>query len=331
MQGHFAFQTLYAGYKLGVFTYLAAHPGATRDTLAEALYLADRPATFLVCALRTLGLVTGPDTALHNAPVVNDHFSDSSPDNYGPILDFYQHLIYPLAADLTDSLQRNANTALHRLGGEGSTLYERMAARPDLEKTFHLGMSAVSRIGAAGLVGSGLFSRHERLLDVGGGDATNSIALLRAHPHLTSILLDLPSVLDLARSKIVDSGLDGRIELCPADMLSDPFPGGADAVLFAHIMPIFGAEENQFLLAQAHQVLPSGGSVVIYNAMRNDSEDGPIYAALFSAHFLAIVSGQGIIHRWKDYEAWLSRAGFRDVGRTDSLPFHNGLIWATKT
>jgi L-tyrosine C(3)-methyltransferase len=332
MQGHFAFQTLYAGHKVGIYTYLAAHPGATRDDLAAALRLADRPTTYLLSALRTLGLITGPDTALRNTAVAEQHLVDDRPDSYAPILDWYHAIVYPLASGLTDSLRRDTNVGLDQLTGEGDTVYERLASNPDLQKIFHLGMSAISRIAVEGLVGSHRFARHQRVLDIGAGDATNSIALLRTHRHLTSVLVDLPSVLELAREKVADSGVADRMQLCPSDIFSDPFPDGVDAVLFAHVMPIFSVEENLFLLEQAYKVLPEGGSVFIYNTMRNDTDDDPtVYASLFSAYFITIASNHGVFYSWADYETWLSQTGFSAIERTDRpLPLDHGLISAVK-
>ena len=208
MQGHLAFQTLYAGHELGIFTYLAAHPGATRDDMAAATGLADRPTTFLLSALRTLGLITGPDTALRNTAVAEKHLVDGQPESYSSILNWYHALVYPLASGLTDSLRHDTNMGLDQLAGEGSTVYERLAGNAELQKIFHLGMSAISQMAVGGLVHSNHFARHRRLLDVGAGDATNSIALVRAHKHLASVLVDLPSVLDLAPGdKIADSGV----------------------------------------------------------------------------------------------------------------------------
>lgn len=255
---------------------------------------------------------------------------DNRPDSYAPILDWYHTIAYPLAAGLTDSLRRDTNVGLDQLAGEGSTVYERLAANPDLEKIFHLGMSAKSRIAAEGLVGSDRFARHQRLLDVGAGDATNSIALLRTHQHLTSVLVDHPSVLDLARDKIAESGVADRTRLCPSDIFSDPFPDGVDAVLFAHIMPIFSVEENLFLLEQAYKVLPQGGSVFIYNTMLSDTDES-VYASLFSAWFITAASNNGIFYRWADFEAWLTQTGFTKIERTEYPQLlDHGLISAVK-
>jgi hypothetical protein len=89
-------------------------------------------------------------------------------------------------------------------------------------------------------------------------------------------------------------------------------------------------ERNLGLLRKCAASLPEGGAVVLFNMMGNDDETGPLSTALGSPYFLAIATGEGMLHSWKDYEDAMRAAGFSSVTRIGNLPLNHGLIVATK-
>lgn len=54
------------------------------------------------------------------------------------------------------------------------------------------------------------------------------------------------------------------------------FPKDADCLLFCHFFTIWGEEMDRDLLKKAYDSLPSGGKVIIFNMMQNNSETGPL-------------------------------------------------------
>jgi SAM-dependent methyltransferase len=71
----------------------------------------------------------------------------------------------------------------------------------------------------------------DRLLDLGGGSGVISIAMLRRHPALAAVVVDLPSVCEAGRKIADEQGLSDRIEYHPADFLRDDLPGGFGMVI----------------------------------------------------------------------------------------------------
>lgn len=51
--------------------------------------------------------------------------------------------------------------------------------------------------------------------------------------------------------------------------------------------------------------------MIIVNSIADDSEDGPLMAALDTVYFRSVAAGQGMIYPWKDYVEMLSAVGFR--------------------
>jgi L-tyrosine C(3)-methyltransferase len=77
--------------------------------------------------------------------------------------------------------------------------------------------------------------------------------------------------------------------------------------------------------------LPRGGAVVIFNMMGADDDSGPLSAALGSPYFLAIATGEGMLHRRQDYESAMRGAGFEEIIRVDQgLPLDHGILLGIK-
>jgi L-tyrosine C(3)-methyltransferase len=328
--GHTAFQLFWAGIDLGLFNLLSRRPGLTEARAARALGLAAQPARILLVGLLSLGLVERRGSRFRNAPAVEQNLVDGKPGSLADVFRWQAHIVYPALADLTDSLRRYANVGVRRFPGRGRTLYQRLASHPRLERVFQNAMSALSSRTNAALWARYDFGRFRRVLDVGGGDGTNAAGLVRAFPSLRATVFDMPSVCRLARAKLRRLGLRERVDVRPGNFLKDRFPPGADAILFNHICPIWSKERNLDLFRRSFRALPKGGAVFVYNMMSNDDDRGPLTPAFGSLYFLAVATGEGMLYRWKDYAAWLRRAGFRKVERIRGLPLHHGLLIGVK-
>ncbi|MVO85453.1 methyltransferase domain-containing protein [Streptomyces sp. p1417] len=330
MQGHVAFQALWAAHELGVFPHLSAHPDATADEVAKETGLPASSLEVLLGALRGLGLVEEHDGRLRNAPLAEEHLVPGRPGSYTPMLGWQRHIVYPGLSDFTASLREGTSVGLRNFPGPGDTLYHRLAVHPELRGVFHEAMSGLSALANQGLSASGALGGSRHVVDVGGGDGTNAIALASAHPGLRVTVFDLPSVTELARQNIERAGLTDRVGVHSGDMFTDTFPDGVDAVLFSHILNIFDPPVSVTLLRKAYDTLPPGGKVAVLNMMQNDTKDGPATTMLAAPYFLAVASGQGRLYSWSEYESWIREAGFSGYERFGDLPFFHGLHVGTR-
>jgi len=313
MMGHSAFQYLYSGLELGLFELLFGKPGRTRDDIADSLQLEDLPGRCLLFGLTALGLIRKYDEVYSNSVLIDDICRAGKLDFVKKVARFQALIVYPGQLDFLESLHLNSNVGLRRFRGEESHLYARLTDDPVLQKVFFEFMSAWSAEALPLLVDAVDFGSCRRLVDVGGGDGTIAVGLAEAYPHLRVQLLDSPRVCALAQERIASHGLTERVQVVSRDAFKGDFPTDSDCFLFAHFMVIWSPEENIALLKKAYEALPSGGRVVIFNSMASDEEDGPLFAALDSAYFMAVPAAGGLIYSRKDYTAWLEVAGFRET------------------
>lgn len=328
--GHTAFQLLWAGVDLGVFEALAVEPSLPRDALGQRIGLAPYPCRVLMTGLTALGLVVKSDDTYRNAELAEQMLVHGRPGYAAPILGWQAHIVYPGLQDFVASLTSGTNVGLRRLGGTGRTLYERLATQSDLETVFQNAMSALSAQANRHLLAAYDFKRFRHIVDAGGGDGTNAIALARHYPELRTTVFESATVCGQAQANIDSQGMADRVSTHVGDFLRDSFPAGADAILFCHILTIWSMVRNVELLRKCHAALPTGGAVVVFNMIGRDTDDGPLSTALGSPYFLAIATGEGMLHTWSDYERALREAGFSKIERVDTLPLNHGLLVASK-
>jgi SAM-dependent methyltransferase len=147
------------------------------------------------------------------------------------------------------------------------------------------------------------------LLDVGGGTGIYSFAFLHRNPGLRAIIWDRPQVLKIATELAEREALSDRVQLLPGDMFADPVPAGCDVILLSNILHDWDIPDCQKLVARLAGALPPGGRLLIQDAFLNDSLDGPLNVALFSANLFCVTEGR--CYGAAECGAWLTGAGLR--------------------
>ena len=328
--GHSAFQLLWSGDQLGLYVLLSSNPGIDLNEIARQLSLGVYPCRILLVGLTALGVLRNENGRYFNAALIEQMMVKGKPGYFGPILGWQAHIVYPGLEDFLESLKQGTNVGLRHFPGQGSTLYERLVSHPELEQVFQDAMSALSIQANSHIVGAYDFGRFSHIVDAGGGDGTNAIALAKRHQNLKVTVYDSKSVCLIAQEKIEAEGLSDRVFTWVGDFLNDPFPPGVDAIFFCHIFTIWSMERNTKLLRKCWNALPPGGAAIIFNMMGDDDDTGPLITALGSPYFLAIATGEGMLHAWKDYEKAILEAGFTSVTQVEGLPLNHGLLVANK-
>lgn len=324
--GHVYFQTLSAAIKLDLFTLLGRSGPLTRAQIAAELKLADQPARILLLGLVTCGLLRRAGDTVVATKLADQLFNRDRPRHVADVV-LWQHFInYRAMAHFHEALLANRNTGLAEFPGDEPTLYQRLAHQPALEKIFQDAMENISRQSNHLLAEAVDFGQFRRLVDVGGGNASNIMRLAQRHPGLKADVFDFPSVCAIAREKIRAAGLADRLGAVAGNCFNDEFPAGVDGILFCHFMTIWSPEQNQALLQKAFRALAPGGAALVFNQMQHDTEDGPLSAALGSPYFLTLATGVGMLYTWREYEDWMRAAGFTRVLRRALVRDHGVII-----
>lgn len=151
-----------------------------------------------------------------------------------------------------------------------------------------------------------------RVLDVGGGSGTWTIAWLDTDPSVRAILFDLPAVMPLAQERLARCGVAERVELVPGDFYTDLLPRGADLVWLSAIIHQNSRVENRALFRRVAEALEPGGRVLIRDLVMEESRTAPPAGAMFAVNMLVATAGGGTF-TLAEIRADLESAGFADV------------------
>jgi SAM-dependent methyltransferase len=331
MNGYGYSDALAAGCELGLFTYLHRHPGSTLDGAATGLGLPRHALRSLLVACASCRLINRDAAGGYtNSSVADKLLVEGTPESFLAFVKYMHVMQKPGNWHLAEAVRQGKNVGLDAIVGPGSgTFYERLQPHPQLERLFHEGMGAYSRIAPRVLDLPELLGIR-RLLDVGGGDGTVAIALAERAPQLECTLLDKPSVCEIAQQRVAGAGLSGRIRCVGCDMFTDPWPAGHDGVLFSHVVEIFALERVLHLYRSAHAALPPGGRCVVWTVVCNDDETGPLQGAKSSLYFLTVASGEGMAYPVREHVSLLKSAGFREVDTHRYPTFGHAAVVATR-
>ncbi|MFT3776281.1 MAG: methyltransferase [Minicystis sp.] len=313
--GAMSFQILRTAYDVGLFALLHRTPGLRRDEIAAALGLSPHATEILLLGLVPLGLVARIGDRYHNHPVLSGLLSGTLHDGaLGKLIDYFQHVINPAVLHLEASVCEDWPVGLQRLFGEDAgSFYEAIGRSEEHRAIFQAAMAADTQLNRDRVAASAIFGGPRRLLDVGGNTGELALAIAARHPAIHITVLDFPAIAARAAARFGAAGLSDRLDAVGGDMLSDPFPTGYDAILFAHVLDIFSPEKIRYLLGKAHDALPPGGSVMVFGSVMHDDESGPLTYGVLSAYFLCLAGGEGRFYTAKQTESALRDAGFAGI------------------
>ncbi len=170
---------------------------------------------------------------------------------------------------------------------------------------------------------------YSSLIDIGGGAGAFAMAAARRWPKLSVALADLPQVADLARQRVKESGLDGRIEVIAADATSDRLSGDYDIVSLVRVLHDHDDDKALAMLETARNTVRPGGTLLVAEPMAGSDRAGRLVDAYFSVYLLAMGSGKP--RTPEQLGELLRAAGFRRIRRRRTgVPMIAGVLLATR-
>ncbi len=330
-QGHAAFQFLWNGIQFNIFEMLEKNGSMSIEEIQKESALEDGPVKMLMTSLTCLQFVNLDENEKYqNTSLTKKYFVRSSSANLIDVLGWQRYIVYPGVEDAEASLRANKNLGLEKFPGTSPHLYQRIAPDDHLRPVFQKAMSSLSSSSHQVLLESIDLQGCHHLVDAGGGQGTNVIALGQRFPNVEQLtVFDQPDICKMAAKNILDKGLQSRIQTHPGDLFDTDFPKTMDSVLLSHMLTIWSEQNNIKLLKKAYEALPSGGKLFIFNMAVDDDQRGPFSSALGSLYFQCVATGEGRLYTQKEFVHMIEAAGFQMV-KTEKLPQAHYLWTAVK-
>ena len=171
---------------------------------------------------------------------------------------------------------------------------------------------------------------RRKLLDLGGGAASYSIALCGANPQLKAVVLDQKEPLIIAKTLVEEHNLQSQISLLEGDFFKAEAGADYDVVLISGVVLIKSGEDCRRLFRLAYDLLLPGGMVIIQDYMRIDESAERKRLDSFEDMYVLVAFDPGAGDReGKEVASWLEASGFQNT-RTIALPTQLALVTAEK-
>jgi ubiquinone/menaquinone biosynthesis C-methylase UbiE len=305
-------KALFVASELNIFTLLSKKP-ATAEDLAKKLKLHPRPIGRLLNAMVAFDLLKKRRGKYSNTEIADTFLVKGGPEYFGDYISIVND-VYKAWAHYEKVIEENHPLPLFEKeslkGSDTARVLDRSPAHL-VRRVMHA-QEAFSYRQAVCLPKVYSFSKHNLLLDVGGGTGIFSIMAVRANPHLKSIVFDVPAVCAIARERIKFHKVGSKIKIIKGDFLMDDLPTGADVALISTVLDGYDEPECKKLLKKVFTVLKPQGVVIVNEMMLNEERTGPLFPAVFSLE-LMIERNTGDSRTVEEVSRWMKNTGFVNI------------------
>lgn len=309
-------KVMFTAVQLGVFDQLEAGP-QTAAQLAATLKLNVTAAQRLLDACVALQLLTREQDTYLNTASASRYLVSSSPHTFAGYIRYSDRSLFRLWTHLDDSIREGSNRWAQAFGSKNA-LFDYYYRDPAATADFMRGMHGFGQITSPHIVRAFDLNRFSHLADLGGATGHLALAACETYPNMRATVVDLPSIEAIAREHIAHSTVADRVSFIAADFFADPLPR-ADLYSLGRILHDWDDRKIYLLLQKIYAALPSGGGLLVAEALLDDNRGGPAYAYMQDINMLVCTDGRE--RTSSEYRVLLEGAGFIDVAsrRTGSV------------
>ncbi|MGH7257844.1 MAG: methyltransferase [Nitrospiraceae bacterium] len=303
--GFWGSKTLLSAVELGLFTELAKGP-LDANVLTKRLALHQRSARDFFDALVALGMLRRTGTRYANTPETSLFLDRGKPSYVGGILEMCNARLYHFWGSLTKALRTGKPQNEVKTGEDFfGTLY----ADPKRLEGFLKAMTGISQGTARAMAGKFPWRKYRSFADVGCAQGGVAAEIALAHKHLTGEGMDLPIVRPIFEDYARARGVDKRLRFHAGDFFKDPLPK-TDVLIMGHILHDWNLDEKRMLVRKVYDALPSGGALIVHEAIIDDARKKNVLGLLMSLNMLIETPG-GFDFTGADCTRWMKEAGFK--------------------
>jgi demethylspheroidene O-methyltransferase len=206
-------------------------------------------------------------------------------------------------------------TQTHAEWAYTKTQLERSDLPLEAVQSYSAHMASSSRFWARAFLDAVPLADLGSLLDVGGGSGSLAVEVARQYPQMRVGIFDLPAVSELAKGRIAEHGLAGRIGVHAGDFLGGALPVGYQAASLVRICWDWQDAEVSRLFSNIHRALPEGGTFLVAEGMYTGSVEADRQRA---RHAVRLLLMDGKLRSVDSLRDLLAGAGFRETRVLDT-------------
>jgi predicted O-methyltransferase YrrM len=297
-------QLFYVAAKLGLADLLASGPQSV-DALAAAAHVDASSLYRLLRALAGYGAFAEQEDGRFQLTPLAALLQADLPGSLRATVLAHGEDFYRVWGELFYSVQ-TGEPAFDRVYGLSNWAYRQQ--HPEANARFNALMASMARRRAAGVLSTYRFAGHRVVVDVGGGNGTLLVALLRHYPELRGMLVDQPHVIAQAHTVLATAGVADRCIVLEGDFFAE-VPAGGDFYILSEILHDWSDARASDILVRCHRAMASGAKLLIVERVVPKGND-PSPAKLIDIQMLVTNAGgrERTEHEWRRL---VESAGFR--------------------
>jgi O-methyltransferase domain/Dimerisation domain len=302
--GFWASKTLLSAVELKVFGTLSEAGSLDAEELRDRLGLHPRSARDFFDALVALRMLDRTDGRYSNTPETDLFLDPAKPTYVGGVLEMSNARLYTFWGSLTEGLRTGQPQSEVKTGGD---FFETLYADPEKLAQFTGAMTGLSRAAGDAIAAKFPWRDYGSVIDIGCAQGAVPAAIAAAHNHLSGGGFDLPPVEPIFNAYVAQFGLADRLRFTPGNFFADPLPS-ADVLIMGHILHDWELDQKRLLLQKAYDALPTGGALIVYEAIIDDDRRHNAFGLLMSLNML--IEGLGFDFTGADCRGWMADVGF---------------------
>jgi hypothetical protein len=203
----------------------------------------------------------------------------------------------------------------------GTDLFGFLAHNEDAATIFDAAMAERTAAYAPSIAVSHDFSDVRTIVDVGGGNGTLLVEILRQHSHLSGVLFETLTVARRADALLDATDIADRCEVCAGDFFQRV--PKADCYLLANVLHDWDDTRSIEILRNCARAISRAGRVLIVERLISDDGRDPMPTLLSDINMLVMTGGQERSNA--EYGELLQAAGLT-LGRVHPVAFPYGVI-----
>jgi C-methyltransferase len=250
-------RSIHAIAELGVANLIGDAPVSGPD-IARAAGVSSEYLSRCLRFLAAYGVFEETSPNWFRATALSDVMRDDHPKSMRAVLRMVSNEWWDAVGRLPEVV-RNGRSGMEL--AHGSSFFDVLKERPDLQRRFNEGMSSISRMDDETLAAAYDFSGEGVVADLAGGEGNFLREVLRKNPRRSGVLFDQPQV--LAESTLLDEYVrEGRARLVPGNLF-ETLPAPADIYVVKGTLHDFADRQAIAILRNCASVMRPSDKVLI--------------------------------------------------------------------
>ncbi len=294
-------RALFTACELDIFSIIGDN-GKTAEHIALESKANTEGIKRLLNAMVSLELLVKSEEYYRNTTVAKTLLLKSSPDYMGNIM----HLsnIWDVWTHLTGSVVKG-----------GPEIYQEFWEKNDAWMKNNVESHHWKSVyEAKGLVDFIDLRNVKKVLDLGGSSGHYLIKLLEQKPDLECTIFDHPRVIQFAKERLIEAGVDKKIRTISGGFFDEEFgqENEYDLIIISHIISEYSIWDNVALIQKAYYFLNYGGTIIVHDNIIDDSRTSPVDCTLMSLDML-VNTRSGDVYTETDIWVMMREAMFSDI------------------